>query len=116
MDNKKIYVGSGKEFGQYGQVGINICLSDLPKEHIFTGKTGKKYIKLNVCKKKEVDQYGKSHYVAVDTWKPNQNQAPQMTGNQGDIHNTGDHVRGNKPTNNINFDNVDPNSQDYVPF
>jgi hypothetical protein len=31
---------------------------------------GKKYIKLIVQEKKSVDEYGKSHFVAVDTWKP----------------------------------------------
>jgi len=71
--SEKIYVGSGKEFGQYGTVNLNLCLSDIPKEHIFE-YNGKKYIKLKTNKKRETDQYGKTHSLEVDTWKPNQEQ------------------------------------------
>ena len=72
MENKteKIYVGGGKEKFEGNMVQISVCLTDLPKEHVFEFD-GKKYIKLNVVKKKEVDQYGKSHYIEVDTWRPN---------------------------------------------
>ena len=74
MENKteKIYVGSGKEKFEGNMVQTSVCLTDITnnaKEYIFEFE-GKKYIKLNVCKKREVDQYGKSHYVEVDTWKP----------------------------------------------
>tara|TARA_B100000902_G_C27287499_1_gene905236 strand:+ start:1571 stop:1846 length:276 start_codon:yes stop_codon:yes gene_type:complete len=69
MDNK-IYVGGGTEKFDGNLVSVSVCLSDLPSEHIQTGKNGKKYINLNVQKKKEIDQFGKTHYVAVDTWKP----------------------------------------------
>jgi len=72
----KIYCGSGKEFGQYGSVNLSVCLSDLPKEHIYE-YNGKKYIKLIVNKKKEVDQFGKSHSLEVDTWVPNKKNEPQ---------------------------------------
>lgn len=68
--SEKIFCGSGKEFGQYGAVNLSICLSDLPKEHI-TEYNGKKYIKLVLNKKREVDKYGKTHSVEVNTWKPN---------------------------------------------
>jgi len=99
----KIYVGSGKVVGKYGQIGVSLCVSDIPKEHIFTSqKTGKKYINLKVCEKKQVDQYGKTHYVEIDTWQPNQ--APQQTGqpqtNQQNVQQT-------------NFDVVDDSE---VPF
>ena len=67
----KIYVGSGKGKFDNDLIEVNICLSDLPKEHIFE-YNGKEYIKLKVGKKREVDQYGKSHYVEIDTWKPEQ--------------------------------------------
>ena len=74
MENKteKIFVGSGKEKFEGNMVQTSLCLTDITnnaKEFIFEFE-GKKYIKLNVCKKREVDQYGKSHYVEVDTWKP----------------------------------------------
>ena len=67
----KIYVGSGKS-SNYG-VNISVCLTDLPKEHIFE-YNGKKYIKLTVNEKREVDQYGKTHSVSVNTWKPDNQQ------------------------------------------
>jgi len=52
-------------------VAVSVCLSDLPKEFIFE-YNDKKYVKLIVQKKREVDQYGKTHYVAIDTFKPEQ--------------------------------------------
>ena len=67
----KIYVGSGKSKFDGDQVAVSVCLSDLPKEFIFE-YNDKKYVKLIVQKKREVDQYGKTHYVAIDTFKPEQ--------------------------------------------
>ena len=72
---KKIYVGSGKKSKDFARK-ISICLTDLPKEHIFEFKA-KKYIKLEVIDKREPDQYGKDVTVTVDTWKPNQQPAPE---------------------------------------
>tara|TARA_R110002126_G_scaffold2643_3_gene14877 strand:- start:1113 stop:1364 length:252 start_codon:yes stop_codon:yes gene_type:complete len=66
---EKIYVGSGKSKFDGDQVAVSVCLSDLPKEWIFE-YNDKKYVKLLVQKKREVDQYGKTHYVAIDTFKP----------------------------------------------
>ena len=70
-----IYCGSGKtKEGKFGEFfSISICLSDLPKEHITEAKNGKKYINLNINRKKEPDQYGKDLSVQVDTWKPDPN-------------------------------------------
>jgi len=67
----KIYVGSGKSKFDGDQVAVSVCLSDLPKEFIFE-YNDKKYVKLIVQKKREVDQYGKTHYVAIDTFKQEQ--------------------------------------------
>jgi len=72
MENKEvIYAGSGKTVsGQYGEFfKVTVCLSDLPKEHLFE-YNGKTYVKLDISKKKETDQYGKNVKVQVDTWKP----------------------------------------------
>ena len=73
MDNKeKIYVGSGKERFEGSLINTTINLSKISKtskDYIFE-YGGDKYIKLKVVKKKEEDEYGKSHYVEVDTWKP----------------------------------------------
>ena len=69
-----IYAGSGKTVScQYGEFfKVTVCLSDLPKEHLFE-YNGKKYVKLDISKKKETDQYGKNVKVQVDTWKPEAN-------------------------------------------
>ena len=73
MDSKKkIYVGSGKEKFDGNLIDVSINLSKISKnakDFIFE-YSGDKYIKLKVTKKKEMDEYGKSHYVEVDTWKP----------------------------------------------
>jgi|TARA_R110002073_G_C9054363_1_gene544276 hypothetical protein len=66
---EKIYVGSGKSKFDGNLVSCSLCLTDLPAEHIYE-YNNKKYIKLNVQKKKEEDQYGKTHSVSIDTWKP----------------------------------------------
>lgn len=90
MSDKKeiIYAGSGKQItGQYGTFrAVTVCLTDLPKEHIFE-YNGKKYIKLNVSDKREADQYGKDVSISVNTFKPdeqaqNNNAAPQQSAPQ----------------------------------
>jgi len=68
MSEKK-YCGSGIEKFEGNLVEIALCVSDLPKEKIFEFN-GKKYIKLKVVKKREVDQYGKTHYIEVDMFEP----------------------------------------------
>ena len=73
MDSKKkIYVGSGKEKFEGSLINTTINLSKISKtsEDFIFEYGGDKFIKLKVVKKKEMDEYGKSHYVEVDTWKP----------------------------------------------
>tara|TARA_R100000781_G_C3971023_1_gene90165 strand:- start:36 stop:311 length:276 start_codon:yes stop_codon:yes gene_type:complete len=69
---EKIYVGSGVEKFEGNLINSTICLTDIQQnaaDYVFEFN-GKKYIKVKVQKKKEVDQYGKTHFVEVDTWKP----------------------------------------------
>ena len=68
MSDKTIYCGSGKKMKE-DWIKTSLCLSNIPKEHIFDYQ-GKKYVKLNVNLKSEPDQYGKDVSVSVDTWKP----------------------------------------------
>ena len=68
-NDEKIYVGSGVSKFEGNLIACSVCLTDLPQEHMFEYE-GKKYIKLVVQQKRETDQYGKTHYVAVDTFKP----------------------------------------------
>jgi hypothetical protein len=74
MADQKIFVGSGKEWGQYGNVGISICMEQI-QPYVYE-YNGKHYVKLNVSKKQSPDQYGKTHSVSVDTWKPDGERAP----------------------------------------
>jgi len=70
MAEEKIYVGSGISKFDGNMVSVSLCLSDVPKEHMFE-YNGKKYVKLNVSAKRDgADEYGKTHYVSVDTFKP----------------------------------------------
>ena len=41
----------------------SICLSDIPKELITVGKNGKKYLSGVVNQRREVGQYGHTHYI-----------------------------------------------------
>ena len=70
MAEEKIYVGNGVSKFDGQMVSMSVCLSDLPKEHMFE-YNGKRYIKLNVSAKRDgADDYGKTHHVTVDTFKP----------------------------------------------
>lgn len=66
---KPIYLGKGKEIGQYGKVAFSICLDAIPTDSIFEYK-GKKYVKMIMSKNKMPDNYGKTHSVSLDTFKP----------------------------------------------
>lgn len=70
MAEDKIYCGSGKK-SQYG-TNLDLCLSKIPKEHITEDKNGNKYIKLKVDERKNPDDYGNTHYITVNTWKPSE--------------------------------------------
>lgn len=41
----------------------SICLTDIPKELITTAKNGKKYLNVVVNQRREVGQYGHTHYI-----------------------------------------------------
>lgn len=68
----KIYCGNGKAKFDGKMISISVCLDKIPSEHIQVGKDGRKYLALNVAENYEgkIDQYGCSHAVTVDTWKP----------------------------------------------
>ena len=77
MSNKtkeKIYVGNGVEKFDGDLVEFSLNLTKLKSDagsHIFDGTNGDKYIKLKVVKKRNgADEYGKTHYVEVNTFKP----------------------------------------------
>lgn len=70
---EKIYIGNGTEKFDGGLVEFSLNLSKLnseAKDHFFE-YNGDKYIKLKVVRKRDgADEYGKTHYIEVDTFKP----------------------------------------------
>ncbi|OGX08274.1 MAG: hypothetical protein A2Z88_04910 [Omnitrophica WOR_2 bacterium GWA2_47_8] len=66
--NEKIYVGKGMVVGQYGNIGFSVDLDALlPHAYEYNGK---RYVKLIMSEMRQADQYGKTHTVQIDTWKP----------------------------------------------
>ena len=75
--SEKIYCGKGKS-NTYG-IRANVCLSDIPEADISEFQ-GKKYIKLDINKLRQVDKKGNDYTIIVNTWKPQgqqQNTPPQ---------------------------------------
>ena len=72
-NTEKIYVGNGVEKFDGDLVEFSLNLTKLKSDagsHIFDGTNGDKYIKLKVVKKRNgADEYGKTHYVEVNTFK-----------------------------------------------
>ncbi len=54
-----------EELNLYG----SICLSDIPKELIITATNGKKYLGISVRERREVGQYGHTHYIKASQRK-----------------------------------------------
>ena len=77
MAQDKIWCGQGKkrEFSNGGSITtISIDLDTIEQYFEQYGKrgknNGKRYITLKVASKREEDQYGNTHSVEIDTWKP----------------------------------------------
>jgi hypothetical protein len=64
MSEQNIYCGSGKAT-QYDGVVLTICLDDIAEEHTYLDKNGKRMVKLLSGKRREVSQYGQTHFVRV---------------------------------------------------
>ena len=68
---EKIYVGKGKE-SRFG-VRISVCLDDMinyAAGNIKPAKNGKQYINLDVNPMKQTDEWGNTHTVLINQWKP----------------------------------------------
>jgi hypothetical protein len=101
----KIYLGSGKEktFDDGGSViSVHLKLDGMAeyfKEYGYTSASGEKRIKLNIGTRRNIGDYGETHSVVLDTWKPDGAGSNPFEGGNTD---TGDFdVNGNpKPKNN----------------
>lgn len=75
---ERIYVGKGTKAGQFDLTNISVCIDNC-EPHMFE-YNGKRYIKLTVGGLREPDQYGKTHSVWINDYKPNKENSAQ--GNQ----------------------------------
>ena len=69
---KAIYVGSGKEMFEGDFITFSLDLTHIEQlsEWFNKGSNGKTYVQLKVQKKRETDQWGKTHSVQIDQFKP----------------------------------------------
>ena len=67
-EEKTIYCGNGQKKGDTW-LTASICLDKIPAEHTFEYQ-GKKYVKVNINLRDQLDDYGNDVSISVDTWKP----------------------------------------------
>jgi hypothetical protein len=71
QNNQKKYVGFVKEiqtkFGSLLKISLNYDELEITED-----KNGKKWVKLNIAPRREADQWGNTHSVWVDDYKPEQ--------------------------------------------
>ncbi|MHC1623302.1 MAG: hypothetical protein ACXQTR_01775 [Candidatus Methanospirareceae archaeon] len=81
--SEKIYCGNGKAFRfQNGgeKIALSVCLDDIPAEYKKVSKNGKTYVNLELfANRNGENQYGKTHYITVNTWKPEKQNTDQTT-------------------------------------
>lgn len=65
---EKKYVGWGKEVGNYGMISISIPESKV--KGFWRDYKGERYLNLNVGSLKEKTQYGQTHTIWLDEFKP----------------------------------------------
>lgn len=74
MSEKK-YVGTGRQVDGYELVNISIAESKV--KDFWNEYNGERYLRLGVSKKREPDQYGKTHSVYIDEYKPQADTQPK---------------------------------------
>jgi hypothetical protein len=72
MSDKK-YVGRGKQVGNYDLVNFSIAESKVAES--WYEYNGERYLKMTIGKLKQPDNYGKTHSVWIDEYKPQENGA-----------------------------------------
>lgn len=48
----------------------SICLSDVPREQFKKAANGKIYLNIKVVRKKEIGEYGETHFITCEPIKP----------------------------------------------
>ncbi len=72
MSQEKKYVGRGKKAGNFDLVNFSISESKV-KDSWFE-YNGERYLKMTIGALKNPDNYGKTHSVWIDEYKPNNEQ------------------------------------------
>ena len=88
--SEKIYIGGAKEkVWEDGNSSYSISFGEKDLALLLANKNEKGYVNLKMTKRREPSQYGQTHSIVVDDWKPNgqttqaQNNytpAPDLTG------------------------------------
>jgi hypothetical protein len=66
---KKVYLSNLKQIGQTTGLKGRIY-ADKTSEHWQTDEKGRKYLPFSIWQNREPDQYGNTHAMILDTWKP----------------------------------------------
>jgi hypothetical protein len=74
--NEKKYVGTGRQ-APNGLEIVNISVAESKIKDYWTEYNGERYLRLGVSKKREADQYGKTHSVYIDEYQPNVTAQPK---------------------------------------
>jgi len=74
MSDKK-YVGTGRQ-APNGLEIVNISIAESKVKDFWNEYNGERYLRLGVSKKREADQYGKTHSVYIDEYQPKGGNAP----------------------------------------
>jgi hypothetical protein len=71
----KIYCGSAKtistKYGEIVSASLNFdVLEQAVLDYGFKKKNGEQIVKIKIQERKSVDNFGNTHVVIIDTWKP----------------------------------------------
>ena len=75
MGEQAKYIGSCKERvingrdGDFTLLAGSICLTDIDQKEVYTADNGKQYLRIDITKRKQIDNYGNSHSIKINTYK-----------------------------------------------
>lgn len=81
MEQKTIYCGKARIYnGQYGSIiSVNLCLTDIPQEHIRTIADGRQFVDLKITKLRNEDNFGNTHTVTIDQYYTKKESSPKAS-------------------------------------
>jgi hypothetical protein len=81
---EKKYVGNSRNIqGKFGEIQ-KLSFSKKDLELLLDNLNEKGYVNLNRIAKKEPDQWGNTHYLVIDEWKPEQSETKKaVSANDG---------------------------------